>query len=156
MPIWGLGPVWSTGPHTAPTSYLHSFRAILGLLVAPGGSQQLSCCTADYLGVAHSLLSMSTLHVSGSVSLHLASYSSLPALQRTKDLFKSRTALWLEICPHRAVWKRSAMFPSPSSESSHRIAQLTLGANEVKMHPVTLQHTMDVGASRSPTPQYLC
>lgn len=156
MPIWRPGPVWPIGPHTAPTSYLHSFRAVLGLLVAPGGSQQLSCCTAGYLGVARSLLSMSTLCLSGSASLHLASYSSLPALQRTKDLFKSRTALCLEICPHRVAWKRSAVFPSSSSESSHRIAQLTLGANEVKMHPVTLQHVVDVGASRSPTPQYLC
>lgn len=43
-------------------------------------AQQLSCCTADYLGAAHSLLSMSTSALPGSVSLHLvlisASYSS--------------------------------------------------------------------------------
>lgn len=56
-PVWRPGPVQSIGPQADP-SYLHSFRAVLGLLVAPGGSQQLSCCTADYLGVTRSLLSL--------------------------------------------------------------------------------------------------
>lgn len=56
-PVWRPGPVQSIGPQADP-SYLRSFRAVLGLLVAPGGSQQLSCCTADYLGVTRSLLSL--------------------------------------------------------------------------------------------------
>lgn len=52
--------MWYIGPHASqPPSYLHSFRAVLGILVAPGGSQQLACCTADHLGVTCSLLSLS-------------------------------------------------------------------------------------------------
>lgn len=73
----------------------------------------------------------------GSVSLPLGSYYFPAALQRAKDLFKSRTALWLELCPPRAAWKGSGLFPSPSSESSPCRARLMLGANEVRTCPVT-------------------
>lgn len=79
--------------------------------MAPGGIQQLSCCTADYLGAARSLLSVSTLALSGSISLHMGSYSSLPALVRAKNLFKSRTALWLELCPSGFRGRDQGCFP---------------------------------------------
>lgn len=99
-------PNFGAQAHSAPLApaaprYLRSSGAVLGFLVAPGGSQQLSCCTAACLGSLPSVFltpAEAALGLLGSGCLPLASYPSLPALQRTEGSFRSRTAPWL--APH--------------------------------------------------------
>lgn len=72
---------------------------------------------------------------------------------KSQELVQEQNCPMAAALPPRVAWKRSGMFPSQNSESSHRTAWLMVGANEVKICPVTLQHMMGVKASGSPTPQ---
>lgn len=101
-PVLGTRPAL---PQQLPR-YLRSSGAVLGFSVAPGGSQQLCCCTAGCLGAACSLPPLmpaeAALGLLGPGCLPSASYPSLPALQRTGGSFRSRTAPRLATRPKGA------------------------------------------------------
>lgn len=112
-PIWGPGPV-PVHPAQSP-HYLRSFRAVLGPLVAPGGSHRLSCRTAGCLGMTCSLLSLNANFRFTGFWLPALGFLSLTTCfaKRIKDLFKSRTDPGLEICPHSFGWKRPRWYRCP-------------------------------------------